>query len=216
MNELIVKKVNITTQSSWNEIQKSLESVSWNQINIINWADEFDYCPDVQFRMAYCESAFLLQYQVEEQSVRAIANSDNGEVWKDSCVEFFISPDNGKTYYNFEFSCAGICLLATGASRNNRKRAPLETIAQIKRLPSLGNQPFEERKGEIKWDIVLMIPFACLFEHPNYSPEGKTVSANFYKCGDELAKPHFLSWNPIETENPDFHRPEFFGMVKFE
>ena len=35
------------------------------------------------------------------------------------------------------------------------------------------------------------------------------------KCGDDLTVPHFLSWNPIKTEKPDFHRPEFFGTVKF-
>ena len=27
-----------------------------------------------------------------------------------------------------------------------------------------------------------------------------SIRANFYKCGDELQKPHFLSWNPIKIE----------------
>ncbi|WP_336524905.1 carbohydrate-binding family 9-like protein, partial [Bacteroides acidifaciens] len=26
----------------------------------------------------------------------------------------------------------------------------------------------------------------------------------------------FLSWNPIEIEKPDFHRPDFFGTLEFE
>ncbi len=42
------------------------------------------------------------------------------------------------------------------------------------------------------------------------------LKANFYKCGDELQTPHFLSWNPIEIEKPDFHRPDFFGTLRFE
>ncbi|MBT5542155.1 MAG: hypothetical protein HOK34_04920, partial [Gammaproteobacteria bacterium] len=29
-------------------------------------------------------------------------------------------------------------------------------------------------------------------------------------------KPHYLTWNPVETSNPDFHRPEFFGKLIFE
>ena len=39
--------------------------------------------------------------------------------------------------------------------------------------------------------------------------------ANVYKCGDLLPVPHFISWNPITTESPDFHRPEFFGQMRF-
>lgn len=46
--------------------------------------------------------------------------------------------------------------------------------------------------------------------------DGQTIKANFYKCGDELQTPHFLSWNPINIEKPDFHRPDFFGSLEFE
>jgi hypothetical protein len=42
------------------------------------------------------------------------------------------------------------------------------------------------------------------------------MGANFYKCGDELPTPHFLSWNPIEWKEPSFHRPEQFGKLIFE
>ena len=46
--------------------------------------------------------------------------------------------------------------------------------------------------------------------------DGKEMGANFYKCGDELPTPHFLSWNPIEWAEPSFHRPEQFGKLIFE
>ena len=41
----------------------------------------------------------------------------------------------------------------------------------------------------------------------------KAVRGNFYKCGDKTAHPHFVSWNPVGTPSPDFHRPEFFGEL---
>ena len=41
------------------------------------------------------------------------------------------------------------------------------------------------------------------------------ASGNFYKCGDQQVVPHYLSWAPITTENPDFHRPEYFGELNF-
>jgi hypothetical protein len=42
------------------------------------------------------------------------------------------------------------------------------------------------------------------------------ATANFYKCGDETAVAHYVTWNPIKTVNPDYHRPEYFGKVTFE
>ncbi|MBK6284429.1 MAG: hypothetical protein IPF54_18980 [Draconibacterium sp.] len=29
-------------------------------------------------------------------------------------------------------------------------------------------------------------------------------------------EPHFVTWNPIGTENPDYHCPQYFGKVQFE
>jgi hypothetical protein len=48
---------------------------------------------------------------------------------------------------------------------------------------------------------------------PGNLPE--TLRANFYKCGDGTSVPHYLSWNQVITETPDFHRPEFFGEISF-
>ena len=45
---------------------------------------------------------------------------------------------------------------------------------------------------------------------------GYTFKGNFYKCGDETDYPHFGMWNPVGTEKPDFHRPEYFGELIIE
>ena len=39
---------------------------------------------------------------------------------------------------------------------------------------------------------------------------------NFYKCGDETSKPHFVTWNPVGTETPDYHQSAYFGELSFE
>ena len=214
MKELLVKKVNTKADDSWDEVQKAFEIASWNVIDIMNWS-EYPYRPKVEFRMVYGDSALLLQYRVKEQAVRAVAVVDNGEVWKDSCVEMFIRPAGNDLYYNFEFNCIGSCLLAVGAGREGREMAKPEVLSQIRRKTSLERKPFAERKGETDWELTAVIPFACFFKHPDYSFDGKGARANFYKCGDDLTVPHFLSWNPIKADKPDFHRPECFGTVKF-
>lgn len=64
-------------------------SVSYNKIDIVDWAAEFPYCPQVEFAIAHKGDAILLHYRVEEDSVRAEAGTDLGPVWQDSCCEFF-------------------------------------------------------------------------------------------------------------------------------
>ena len=58
-----------------------------------------------------------------------------------------------------------------------------------------------------------MIPFDLLGLDSDALPE--KLRGNIYKCGDRTAHPHYLSWAPIGTPSPDFHRPEYFGEVLF-
>jgi hypothetical protein len=44
---------------------------------------------------------------------------------------------------------------------------------------------------------------------------GMDAHGNFYKCGDKLKQPHFLSWKPVVLPSPDFHQPRFFGQLSF-
>jgi len=53
------------------------------------------------------------------------------------------------------------------------------------------------------------------FHHKVKNLKGKTFRANFYKCGDMLTVPHYVTWNPVGTENPDYHQPKYFGLLKF-
>ena len=62
----------------------------------------------------------------------------------------------------------------------------------------------------LKWWLVEVIPFSLIgLEGP-----GRTIRANFYKCGDNCDTTHFLSWSPIGLPAPDFHCPAFFGEVE--
>ena len=37
-----------------------------------------------------------------------------------------------------------------------------------------------------------------------------------YKCGDQTKYEHYMSWNYVGNEVPQFHSPEFFGEMIFE
>ena len=191
------------------------EKIGLQPVSKVNW-NEYPYCPKVEFRVAHTEDAILLHFKVTEASVRARYGEDNGSVWTDSCVEFFSIPAGDGIYYNIECNCIGTVLVGVGPQRNNREHAPADVTVQIQRWSSLGRTPFEERVEEVTWEVALVVPYTVFFKHQITSLDGKEIKANFYKCGDELQTPHFLSWNPIEIEQPDFHRPDFFGTLEME
>lgn len=191
------------------------EKIDFTPIECVNW-DAYPYKPKVNFRIAHTESAVLLHFKVREASVRARYKEDNSAVWTDSCIEFFLAPDGDGIYYNVECNCIGTILVGVGATRDGREHAPEETTKLVQRWASLGHDAFDERILDTDWEVALIIPYEVFFKHQIRSLDGKEIKANFYKCGDELQTPHFLSWKPIETEKPDFHRPDFFGVLEFE
>ena len=216
MKNLLIKKLGECPNTA-SEVPALMDAngVEWNPIEIVNWK-EYPYQPVVKFRVAHTGGAILLHYQVTEASVRAVATQDDGRVWEDACVEFFLSPEGNDFYYNFECNCATKLLLHGGLAGTERPGASEEVLKSVKRWSSLGTEPFEERVGECTWEVALVVPTSAIFRHEIDSLNGKTMRANFYKCGDLLQTPHFLSWSPIDLPQPKFHCPEFFGEIKFE
>jgi hypothetical protein len=185
------------------------------KLEMVNW-DEFPYKPDVNVQIAYNSNELFIQYKVKEQAVKAVETENNGKVWTDSCVEFFLSPDKNDVYYNLEINCIGTALLGYRKKGDPTEQASDETLNSIRRVSSLGNKPFSERKKQTGWYITVAIPWEAFFKHTLKPVAGKKMKGNFYKCGDELSVPHFVSWTKITNEKPAFHMPEFFGGLEFE
>jgi len=185
-----------------------------NRLEHANWK-AYPYKPGVEFRIGHTDDMILLKFYVEEKAVRAEETQINGEVYKDSCVEFFLCVD-GRNYYNFEFSCIGTPHVGWGEGRQGRQHLPGEVVRRIQVKSSLGTAPFGVKEGDFRWSLVALIPATCLIHDPGLTFSGLSATANFYKCGDALPEPHFVTWNHVGTPEPDFHRPEYFGMVDFE
>jgi hypothetical protein len=185
------------------------------KLEMVNWG-EFPYLPEVSVQIAFNEDELFLQYKVNEQSVKGEITQSNGRVWTDSCVECFLSPEGNDEYYNLEMNCIGTTLLGFRKKGEVAIHASEEQIADIRRISTLGEFPFRERKGQTDWQITIAIPWNVFFRHELKPVSGKKMRGNFYKCGDGLSVPHFVSWTKIEAEKPAFHLPEFFGGLEFE
>jgi hypothetical protein len=179
-----------------------------------NWvnADHVKASFDIRHR----GTSILLKYLVREPQVIAVNTSFNSAVWEDSCVEFFIALEGDANYYNFEFNAIGTVLGAYGPDRHSREWLPEKTLEQVETTPSLGKGIIENMEGDLSWELDIVLPVSTFCHHQVNDMAGMKTSANFYKCGDGLKKPHFLSWQPVLTEEPDFHLPQYFGELLFE
>lgn len=188
--------------------------IEWGGVYNNNWPKDYPYAPKVEFWAAHNEQTLFLKFRVNEEAAKAEVGHDGGEVWNDSCVEFFISFD-GTGYYNFEFSCIGKMLLGFRKDRTSAWAATPEVYDMIKRYSTLGTECFAEKKIEGEWELTVAIPKEAFFAHNFETLEGLFAMGNAYKCGDGLSKPHYLSWNPIINDTPNFHLQQYFGRLKF-
>ena len=211
---IIVKRLEKTVSNAADAVAALDKAhIPFNKIDTVNW-NEFPYKPEVEFRAAHTGDSLILNYRVTEEAVRAAAQTDNGPVWEDSCVEFFVTFDD-KKYQNIECNCTGTILSAVGPDRDHRELAPTELLAAVQLHSSLKADSLPA-EGPVSWEVSLIVPVETFFASGLKSLSGVKARCNFYKCGDKLPTPHFLSWNPIRVANPDFHRPEYFGNIEFE
>ena len=197
---------------SMNEILE--EDGGHGVITCVNWPNRYPYKPITQFDIARTDKSLFINFCVRGNMLRAVHTVDQKPVHEDSCVEFFCQIPGNDFYTNFEFNCIGTCSASKRKSRDIEvfPFSP-EEMSTIKRYPSMGRKAFNEMSGSFEWYLTVEIPFALIGIIANNLPE--KLLANFYKCADATENPHFVSWAPIKSENPDFHRPEFFAELLF-
>ncbi len=189
------------------EASKEFDSFGITEkLGFVPW-ENYPYKPDVEFRIAYLYNKILLKFYVKEKEIISNHKNDNEMVCEDSCVEFFVKPGNSDGYYNFEFNSIGTVLVQYGSDRNNRKYLDKTLLKNIKRFALVES---------LYWELFVIIPSELFCKHNITNFSSSKFTANFYKCGDKLSDPHYITWNNIKTESPDYHRPEFFKPISFE
>ncbi|MDD3323073.1 MAG: carbohydrate-binding family 9-like protein [Paludibacter sp.] len=215
-----MKQLKIPFIPSLNNIDPEKSSVildelaTSDKIEMLNWPKKYYYKPITYFYIARSNDSIFIKYSVKGSMIRAVFSTDQEPVNEDSCVEFFCKlPDNEK-YMNFEFNCIGTCKASKRVARNvNVTPFSKEELSMIKRYPSLGRRAFKEMEGMFEWELTVKIPMRIMGINPEKLPE--KLLGNFYKCADGTDSLHYVTWNPIKTASPDFHRPEFFGELLF-
>ena len=189
----------ISGEPDWSGVPKlRIDQVLWKPDCGIRAFGQF--CHDTQFlHVRLCAA---------EERIRAEYTAPLSPVCQDSCLEFFFMPEEEDRYFNFEINPNGCLYIGFGHGRED------STVLYRKNLRELFDiRPAMTPDG---WEVCYRIPasFLRLF-WPDFRMAG-LLRANVYKCGERTEQEHYLSWNPVHSETPDFHRPEDFGRMFFE
>ena len=194
-------------------IVKKTVDFNWSKIPIIS----IDYQVEptaaevnATAQICYDKEALYVRLSAKEKYIRAEYTGPLDMPCQDSCLEFFFSPMEGDNrYFNIEFNPNCCMYLGIGSC-----------LKDLVRLLPEGRDvlcPKAERT-EDGWNVTYHIPISFIHHFfPKFVLEsGKTIRANFYKCGDLTIEPHNFSWNAIAEGEHSFHRPCDFGVLELE
>jgi hypothetical protein len=178
--------------------------------------------PFTSVRLSYDSTGIHGIFKVQDQYVRCTRPNYFDEVWKDSCVEFFVEPKPGEGYFNFEFNCGGafLCCHITNPERGpggfkQFAKLPSEIGKTVQVHSSLPRLIEKEIFEPTVWTLQFYIPLKVLehFVGPLGNLAGQIWRGNFFKCAEEVSHPHWASWLPVDEFN--FHLPRCFGTLRF-
>lgn len=180
--------------------------------------------PKVQCKLLYDEKFLAVRFQVEDHFVQCRYDKWQDGVCRDSCCEFFISPqadsDDKTPFFNFECNAGGAMLLyhcTRGEAGNvevDSSTVEIPLAASLVETPGLAGQGGTKIVPEITepttWGIEYHVPLELFnkYTQKDVTPASGTVwRGNVYKCADQTSHPHWGSWAPVGTPRPNFHRP---------
>ncbi|RKD89824.1 carbohydrate-binding family 9-like protein [Mangrovibacterium diazotrophicum] len=218
--EYKVKKIEspLTVDGDWDkEVWQRAESLTLDH----HMGDILKFRPTVEAKLLYDSTSLYVIFKVNDQFVKCRTTEPNGPVWTDSCAEFFFAPNLSvpERYFNLEVNCGGTPLMFYNlVPRKDFTVVDADELAKLEIAHSLPKSIEEEISEPIQWTLEYRLPLDLISRYAEIEKpkSGVIWNANFYKIADETSNPHYLTWNPVQKAEPDFHLPEFFGKLLFE
>jgi hypothetical protein len=201
-------------------IDGTLDESDWERAAPIElifpwWSQSRGPKDKTEAKMLWDDRHFYVSYVCKDPHISAYVSSQDGDTWKDDCVEVFIAPDPGniQDYFGFEMNAKGIVL--------DYRRLPGERLQIDREWNAEGMQIAVEIEGTLnndadrdtRWVTEVAIPFSSF---PGGAPViGDMWRLNLNRLGGET-KAQFSQWSSSKTKRPNYHVPERFGEVFFE
>lgn len=183
------------------------ENVPWLYAENHQWEPVTDIRMGAQ--ICYSETGLHLHLRTWEKDIRAELTGLLDPVCDDSCMEFFFSPvAEDPRYFNIEMNPNCCMYLGFGTGKHD-----------LLRLTAERNNPIRDKRAnrlEDGWELFYTVPLTFVQQFfPGYTLEpGRKLRANVYKCGDLTKHVHYITWNAIESVEPEFHLRGCFGEME--
>ena len=178
-------------------------------IDKINW-DGYATPPAAKVRLAYVDgSGLAVRIMSNDTELLATVNKPDGMVCEDSCLEAFIdfAPESGNGYINFEINPFAALHEAIGEGRHGRTFTRTLGAPVTDPITSVSTDGWEAM-------YIVTLPHLEALYGISELKSGDKIKANFYICCDKNpAGAYYATAFPIGTENPDYHRPEYFAEL---
>lgn len=198
------------------------ENAAVANVDSFTWS-EGEPGPKTVVRGLHDGEALSLQFHAEDDEIAAAVTELNGPTFRDSSVEFFANPvpDDRDMYFNFEVNCCGTFKLAwqeydwraKGIGRDEISSSLAEEIDVETSVPGPTKEP---RPDDESWWVAVRLPVSTLAAFTgcdvSVGPD-TTWLGNFYRSG--VPDHRKATWNPIRTDEPEYHSPEYFGRIAF-
>lgn len=206
MNECTIRVIE-NTEINWDKVSAlHIENYPWY---------ETGKKQDTQVKVVIHVNAVKLKVYCEDMHSYSETTELNGDVYLDSCFEFFVSPQNklGSAYFNFEINCCGVLHLGYKSSEvENSRLCTKEEADRITIIPSIKTKTKAETSEDKSWELTIEIPLSLMEDISGEKITLDTWYGNFYRCGGKT-EPQYATWNTIEWEFPNFHLPKQFGKL---
>ncbi len=217
--EYVVNRLSdsLKIDANWNKPQ-------WEEAPLLEiknlMGDKPKHTPITKVKMLYNDDFIYLIFNVHEKYVKSVATKINGRIYRDSAVEFFFTPSKNINdgYFNLEINCGGFPYFSHQVKfRQDVIDIEKEDIKKIKIAHTLPDSINTEIEELTEWTLECKIPISILGKYSKLKKPAHGViwRANFYKTADATSNPHYITWNKVENEEPNFHLPKYFGNIKF-
>lgn len=227
MNENSLPEYRVRAANPLPALDQGWEHPAWSKAEtaeIAHFREESSaHSPKTFVRLLHGPKGVRGVFHIDDQYVRSTRTGYSSQVWKDSCVEFFMQPKTDCGYINLEMNAGGahLCFYVEDPTRTPQglkkyKAIPEEIGQKIQVRSSLPTVVDPEIRTPLTWEANFFVPYIVLeeFVGPLGPMSGQTWRGNFYKCAEDLSHPHWASWSRVDELN--FHLPRCFGFIHFD
>jgi putative heme-binding domain-containing protein len=168
-------------------------------------------------KILWDDENLYVSWHAQDRHISAYVTQRHGTVWKDDCVEIFISPnpDKVKNYYTWEINAIGGVL---NHLRTDWRTGPMEWEPEGVRIRTTfqGSAKKDESADDSHWIVEASIPLKNFSRDAAHTPprDGDRWRLNLQRLGGRT-NAQSSTWAPLPPGVRSFHTPEAFGHVRF-